>query len=126
MEQKFLKCETCSNLVGMIHDAGIPIFCCGKPMEAMVANASDGAQEKHVPVVSVNGNKVKVVVGSKAHPMETAHSIEWIYLKTSIGGQRKALVVDGKPEIEFLMTDGETPEEAFVFCNLHGLWAAKV
>ena len=35
-----------------------------RAMRALVANTTDAAQEKHVPVVEVNGNIVTVTVGS--------------------------------------------------------------
>ena len=31
-EQKFFICKHCGNLVGMIHNAGVKIICCGEPM----------------------------------------------------------------------------------------------
>lgn len=37
-------------------------------LESLKANTSDGAAEKHVPVVSVDGNRVEVSVGSVSHP----------------------------------------------------------
>ena len=39
----------------------------------LIAGSTDAAQEKHVPVVSVDGNSVKVDVGSVAHPMTEEH-----------------------------------------------------
>ncbi len=30
--QKFCRCEICGNLVGMLHDSGAPLVCCGQPM----------------------------------------------------------------------------------------------
>ena len=29
MGEKFFVCEHCGNLVGIIHDAGVPMMCCG-------------------------------------------------------------------------------------------------
>ena len=29
---KFYICEHCGNLIGMIHDAGVPMMCCGQKM----------------------------------------------------------------------------------------------
>ena len=42
----------------MIHDAGVKPVCCGEPMTELVANTTDAATEKHVPVVEVEGNEV--------------------------------------------------------------------
>ena len=46
MTVKFLKCSICGNIVGLIHDGGGELVCCGKPMQELVANTEDAAQEK--------------------------------------------------------------------------------
>ena len=35
-------------------------MCCGEPMEEIIANTSDGAAEKHVPVYEVRDGKLFV------------------------------------------------------------------
>ena len=62
-----------------------------------------------------------VTVGEALHPMTEEHSIEWIYLETERGGQRKILRPDEKPEAVFLLEDDEALA-AYAYCNLHGLW----
>mgnify|MGYP005762946113 FL=1 len=96
---KFLLCSHCGNLVGVIHDAGVPMMCCGQKMTELIPNTTDAAEEKHLPVVTVEGDTVKVSVGSVEHPMLEEHSIEWVYLLTENGGQRKALNPGDKPEV---------------------------
>ena len=75
---KFFICRHCGNQVEMIHDAGVPVICCGEPMEELKANTVDASLEKHVPAVTVEGDTVKVQVGSAVHPMLEEHHIEWI------------------------------------------------
>ena len=58
MGAKFFVCEHCGNLVGMIHDAGVPMMCCGQKMTALVPNTVEASGEKHKPVVKVEGNTV--------------------------------------------------------------------
>ncbi len=120
-EQKFYICRICGNLVGMIHDAGPDIICCGQPMEALAANTEEASVEKHLPVVSVSGDKISVVVGSVEHPMVDAHYLPWIYLETKNGGQRKNLVPGDKPYAVFSVVDDEAVA-VYAYCNLHGLW----
>ncbi len=55
-------------------------------MNGLVANTVEASVEKHVPVVSIDNNKVKVQVGSTLHPMIQEHHISWIYLLTTQGG----------------------------------------
>ena len=78
MGAKFFVCEHCGNLVGMIHDAGVPMMCCGQKMTALVPNTVEASGEKHKPVVKVEGNTVTVNVGSVDHPMLSEHFIEWV------------------------------------------------
>ncbi len=124
-ETKFYVCEHCGNLIGMIHDAGVTPVCCGQKMTALEAGTVEASREKHIPVVTVEGNTVKVTVGSVLHPMTAEHSIEWVYLQTDRGGQRKNLAPDTAPEVTFALAD-EKPIAVYAWCNLHGLWRADV
>ena len=121
---KFYICEHCGNIVEMIEDAGVPVSCCGQSMTELVTGTSDGAAEKHVPVVAVDGNKVTVTVGEVEHPMLDAHYIVWIAIETSKGAQRKMLQPSEAPKAEFLLAEGETLVATYAYCNLHGLWRA--
>ena len=89
----------------------------------VIANTTDGAHEKHVPVITVTGDEVKVAVGSVEHPSLEAHYIEWILLVTETGMQMKWLKPGMKPEATFKVTD--KPVAAYEYCNLHGLWMAE-
>jgi superoxide reductase len=108
----------------MIKDGGVPMMCCGKAMKELIPGTSDGAVEKHVPVCSVDGNKVTVTVGSVEHPMADVHYIEWIALETAKGAQRKVLNPGDKPCAEFTLTDDDSVVAVYAYCNLHGLWKA--
>ena len=121
---KFFVCERCGNFVGMIKESGAPMVCCGEKMKELVPGTSDGAAEKHVPVVKIEGKKVIVTVGEVEHPMVDAHYIEWIAIETAKGAQRKVLKPGEKPELEFILTDDDSFVAAYVYCNLHGLWKA--
>ena len=124
-EVRFFICKHCGNLVGMIHDAGVPMVCCGEKMTELVPGSVDASAEKHVPVISVEGDRVTVSVGSAEQPMVEAHYIEWIYLQTDRGGQRKCLEPGAAPKAVFALAD-EKPVAAYAYCNLHGLWKAEV
>ena len=122
---KFLKCKICGKIVAVVNDRQVPTICCGQPMEEMVPNTSDGAVEKHVPVFEVEGNIVRVKVGSVEHPMLDNHYIEWIAIQTNLGNQRKVLKPCEKPEAEFALLPGEKVLAVLEHCNLHGLFATK-
>ena len=89
----------------------------------LIPNTTDAAGEKHVPVITVSGDEVKVEVGSVEHPSLDAHYIEFIVLVTEGGFQMKWLKPGMKPEAVFKVTD--RPVAAYEYCNLHGLWTAK-
>lgn len=125
MENRFYICEHCGNIVGMIHDAGVPMMCCGQKMTKLEAGVKEAAVEKHIPVVAFDGAVVKAVVGEVTHPMTEEHSIEWVYLQTDRGGQRKALKPGDEPVVTFAISD-EKPIAVYAYCNLHGLWKADV
>ena len=122
---KFYICRHCGNIVNSIKNSGVPMVCCGEKMEELTANTVEASQEKHLPVVSILGDKVKVEVGSAAHPMLEEHSIQWIYLETDKGGQRKCLKPGEAPVAKFAITD-EKPIAVYAYCNLHGLWKAEI
>ncbi len=122
---KFYKCEHCGNLIGMIHNAGVPVMCCGKKMTELVPGTVEASHEKHIPVASVEEGKVKVTVGSVEHPMQEEHSILWVYLETDKGGQRKTLEVGKEPVVTFHIGK-EKPIAVYAYCNLHGLWKTDI
>ena len=112
------KCETCGNIIEVLHGAGGELVCCGSPMVLQVENTVDAAKEKHVPVVEKIDGGYQVKVGSAAHPMEEKHFIEWI-----------ELIADGKSYTQFL-NPGDAPEATFnidadsvtarEYCTIHG------
>ncbi len=121
---RFFKCELCGNIITVLKDGGGPLSCCGQGMKELIPGTTDAAQEKHVPVVSVTGDKVTVKVGSVEHPMTDAHLIEWIAIETSKGCQLRKLTPQDKPEATFQLSEGETLVATYEYCNLHGLWKA--
>ncbi len=124
MELKFYRCEHCGNIITKIKDKGVPVMCCGQKMGELVPNTTDAAAEKHVPVYEVEGNLVRVAVGSLEHPMLAEHYIEWIAIKTVQGAQCKELTPGEAPSATFVLAEGDEVEEVFAYGNLHGLWKA--
>lgn len=125
MNNRFRICRKCGNLVGMIHDSGVPLMCCGQPMDVLKANTSEGAGEKHLPVVQIEGDVLTVNVGSVDHPMTEEHLIQWIFVQTEHGGQRKGLNPSDAPHAEFCLK-GDKAIAVYAYCNLHGLWMTEV
>ena len=124
-EQKFFICNTCGNIVGMVFDSGVNVVCCGEEMEELVPNTVEASVEMHLPVVEIEGNLVKVNVGSADHPMIPEHYIEWIYIQTEKGGQRKNLSPGEAPNAVFAL-ENDKVVAAYAYCNLHGLWKTAI
>ena len=123
--EKFYICRTCGNLVNVINASGVPMMCCGKPMEALEPNTVEASGEKHIPAVTVEEGAVHVMIGSVEHPMVDVHFIEWVYLQTENGGQRIHLKPNQEPKVTFLLGN-EKPVAVYAYCNLHGLWKTEL
>ena len=117
------RCDLCGNVTEVLHAGAGELVCCGQPMELMAEKTEEQeGKEKHVPVISVEDGRVKVNVGSVAHPMEDNHHIEVIEILK--GGEvvlSKRLFPGDEPEAVFCMDDTEDVA-ARALCNIHGLW----
>ncbi len=122
-ELKVLRCKECGKMAVILKDSACPTKCCGEAMEVLTANTSDGAAEKHVPVVTREGGKIIVNVGSADHPMIDAHYIEWVALVTDRGFRIAELAPGEKPCVECL--EDEKVKAVYAYCNLHGLWKTE-
>lgn len=116
------KCDTCGVIIEVLHAAAAPLSCCAKPMKAVKEGTSDGAVEKHVPVVEKTPSGIKISVGSTLHPMADDHYIEWIEV---INGSRQTIFYlkpGDAPVVE--IPCGCDPADIIVreYCNLHGLF----
>lgn len=121
---KFYRCVHCGNFFDTVVDGGVTPICCGEPMVELIANSTDAAGEKHVPVIERNGDRVTVKVGSVAHPMVPEHFIQFVALAYKDGVQRVMLHPDQPAEAEFVVS-ADLPVTAYEYCNLHGLWKAE-
>ena len=124
MTTKFYKCEMCGNVVVKLVDSKVPLVCCGQKMQELVPNTVDASGEKHVPVVTrLDGNMIKVLVGSVAHPMTEEHHIAFIYVETDNGGIR----VDLKDTpVADIYVGAANVTAVYEYCNLHGLWKTEL
>ena len=112
------KCTHCGNIVEVLHGGGASLVCCGEK-----EGSTDGAMEKHVPVIEKIDGGYKVSVGSVAHPMDENHYIQWIELLAGDQSLTCFLKPGDKPEAVF-KTDAEKVI-AREYCNLHGHWKAE-
>lgn len=134
--REIYRCPVCGNIVEVLH-GGATMSCCGRPMVLLEANTTDGAYEKHVPIVERIEGGFRVRVGSVDHPMADDHYIQWIELLTPTCVLRHELHPRDKPEAVFLIDESTAcgcrleqqdtlNVSAREYCNLHGLWSANV
>lgn len=125
MEERFYYCDSCGNLAFMAIASGVAPYCCGKEMTLLKPNTSDGASEKHVPVVEcIDRHNIKVRIGSEPHPMTKEHYIRFVCLETTCGGVIRYLDNNQEPEVCFCFKG--KPLAVYAFCNIHGLWKADI
>ena len=120
------KCNVCGNIIEVINPGNGSLVCCSLPMELLKEQTDDKQSgEKHVPIVSIEGEHKIIRVGTIEHPMLKEHYIVFIesvspdkkYLK------RKYLKPGDKPKFELKNND-----EKFMareLCNIHGLWKSE-
>lgn len=125
MELEFFKCKHCGQIIKKVKDTGVSVICCGEKMEKIIPNTTDAAKEKHVPVISVDGLVCTVAVSTVDHPMVDVHYIEWVIISTNQGSYKYLLKPGMAPVAKFNLRPDEVVENAYAYCNLHGLWAAK-
>ena len=117
------KCEICGNIVEVIHAGKPALVCCEKPMTLCTENSTYASQEKHVPILKETSNGIIVKIGSRPHPMEDTHYIEWIQINTKNKSYREFLNPGDTPEAKFeINADENINIEIRAYCNLHGLW----
>ena len=122
------KCSICGQMAGVIKKTGVPMLCCGKPMDEIVPNTGDGAYEKHVPFVTSKDNKhLSIQIGEVLHPALEAHHIEWIIVETNLRTVRYQLNPLEAPTriFELSLKQDEKTIAIYEHCNLHGLYVKK-
>ena len=122
MKQEFFICRHCGNIVALILNKGVPVYCCGEKMQELNPGMTEASGEKHIPVYQVEDNIVHVSVGPVEHPMTKEHYIEWVCLETEHGIQYAHLDPDHEPMAKFAICNGDEVRAVYAFCNQHDLW----
>ena len=120
---KVYKCNHCGNVIVKLLDAGVPVMCCGEQMVELKENSTEAATEKHLPVLTRNGDVVTVDVSTVSHPMTPEHWITFIAIETEKGYQIKRLDPSQAPKASFV--EEEKVVKVYEYCNLHGLWVSE-
>ncbi len=126
MKQKEIyKCNVCGKVIEILNPAAPVTICCSQPMVLQEEKTADWKGEKHVPKITIAGNKVTVDVGismGTPHPMTTEHYIMWIELICKDNCYKRQMLAPGmQPKATFVVADTSNLV-AREYCNLHGLW----
>ncbi|MHA1293499.1 MAG: desulfoferrodoxin [Promethearchaeota archaeon] len=126
-EKEIYKCEICGKNIEILNPGALETICCGKPMKLMEEQTADWKEEKHVPNITIENNKVTIDIGISMgipHPMTEEHYIMWIELICKNNCYKRKLLKPGdEPKATFVVADTENLI-AREYCNLHGLWKA--
>ncbi len=121
-----LECQQCGHQIEILRAGTGEIVCCGEPMEKLQEKTDEeGLEEKHVPVVEIEGDDVFVEIGSVEHPMIDKHYIEWIQVILGDKSYRQFLNPGEAPEAHFDIEEEDLSLEQIIVrehCNIHGLW----
>jgi len=119
---KFYRCLTCGKIIHVL-SGDSSNTCCGREMIEIKDHDKDASLEKHVPMIEVMDNEIKVTVGEMLHPMDVDHYIMWI------------MISNEKCEYFHYLVPGEVPivtlpnipnASVYAYCNKHGLFTAKI
>lgn len=122
MEFKLYRCPVCGNIAWKLVDKGVPLYCCGEKMTELVPGVSDGAVEKHVPVLTREGDQVTIAVGETLHPMEESHSIQII---AAVRGDTATVRLPKPGDEPTLRLCAQGAVTAYAYCDLHDYWMGK-
>lgn len=125
MELKFYYCKYCGKIIALTKDENTPTVCCDEVMTELKPCTTDGAFEKHVPVINKDGVFITVTVGLQFHPMTKEHYIMWVLLQTTQGFQHKFLKPGDLPIVDFVVNSGEQIVTVYAYCNIHKLWKTE-
>lgn len=125
MAIRYFVCGQCGSVVEKIVDSGNPLICCGREMKERIPGMSEGAGEKHVPVYTVEGNRVHVEVGEIWHPMQEDHFIRFIALEGTKKNQTVHLNPGDNPVADFVLSEEESVQAVYAYCNLHSIWKKR-
>ena len=117
------RCETCGNIVEVLHCGEGELVCCGKPMSLLTPKRDEDAMlEKHVPIFLNIDKNTEIRVGEVLHPMTEEHYIEFIQVISE--DKKYASIKFLKPFEEPKMSVNENTKykTAREYCNIHGLW----
>ena len=125
-KKQIYKCEICGNIIKVLENGPGQLVCCGKHMNLLEEKTQEQGNEKHLPILQREQEKVSVKVGDIEHPMKQEHYIQWIEVITENKTYRKELNPNQKPQASFIIAQIEKILLIRAYCNIHGLWKKRL
>ena len=121
---RFSTCPTCDQVFVIVVDKEKPVSCCDNETIALQSKRkkSENHDDEHTPIVRKTGNFVTIRVNEK-HPMIKTHHISMMLVETNKGFQFKNIRPKDEPKADFILANGETIKNVYVYCNVHLLWS---
>lgn len=113
--------EENKSIVEVLNGDFVPCVGAFKKIEA---NTVEASFEKHIPVVSIEGNVLNIKIGSVLHPMTEEHYIQYVFVVYNGTVIRRELKPQDKPELSITIDQDAEDVDVYAYCNLHGLWKA--
>ncbi|MFQ9900593.1 MAG: desulfoferrodoxin family protein [Ruthenibacterium sp.] len=120
----FYRCAHCGNIITKLTDAKVPVVL-RRAHTGLKAGSVDAAVEKHVPAVQVQASTVNVTVGKWSTPCWLNTGLNGLCWRQTAGFHTAALA-PGRRRATFVLAPAETGKTVYAYCNLHGLWEAKL
>ncbi|MEG2311044.1 MAG: desulfoferrodoxin family protein [Clostridia bacterium] len=124
MEFSMYYCSQCNKNIEVFGDSNVNL-CCNTKLEKIIPNSQDASLQKHIPVISIQGNDILVEVGAIQHPMSDNQHISTIYVVTDDNCVfRKELKTSDIAKFTCNICDANKVD-VYAYCNLHGLWTSS-
>ena len=124
MKTIFYKCPVCGNVVIKLVDQGVPVACCGKPMQRLEPNVVDKESRKYLPEVTLlEDRRLRIDPCPGGSCTKGGNESMFIYVEFEGGG----MSLDTPLRSEILLPIGDyRPLAVYKYCSHHGLWQVKI
>lgn len=97
-----------------------------KRYQPIEVKTQDGALEKHMPVVKIEGEWARIQIGSVLHPMTPEHYIKSVVVITTEECYYHNFKPTEEPISDLKLGCGEKIFAILTYCNLHGVWMKEL
>ena len=93
MKQPFYICKHCGNIIAMIRNKGVPIFCCGEKVYEITPSTAEASEEKHAQFRAI---------GCEVYSVSTDPHFVHSYVDQAYPANRKLGAETPKPSLDLV------------------------